>query len=167
MTRAQAWPALYRRPRAQGIDKKTGSGKSQIPLYEVLNIQIKGYDYAILESHQKFVHMITTSMGLDVEDGWATPPQNFHIQKYKPQSTVVDGDYKLSIYERNIQVVDVPTTVFPILLSVLAASSPEGVTLNVHEHQPEHEEIRYVPDLELKQLKTQLDTMGGPSKQRK
>ena len=59
-----------------------------------------------------------------------------------------------------------PSTVYPILLSVLTTSLPEGVSLSVHEHLPDHEEVRYVPDLELKDLKTQLDVMGGPSKKK-
>jgi len=47
------------------------------------------------------------------------------------------------------------------------ATVPEGVTIDVHEHQSEHELIRYIPDLELKDLKEQLTDMGGPSQEKK
>lgn len=66
-----------------------------------------------------------------------------------------------------LKVADVPSTLLPVLLNVLTAALPEGVSLSVHEHEPEHEEVRYVPDLELKELKSQLNVMGGPSKQKK
>lgn len=41
----------------------------EIPEYEELNVQIKGYDFAILESFQKFVHTIAENMDLEVSDG--------------------------------------------------------------------------------------------------
>ncbi|XP_067009692.1 large ribosomal subunit protein mL48 [Anabrus simplex] len=136
------------------------TGKSKIPVYDTLNIQIKGYDYPVLENYQRFVYKIATSMGVEVEDGWATPPQNLKILRYKPQSTITDSEYKLSIYERNIQIVDVPNTLLSVLLEVLKTSLPEGVTLRVHEHLPEHEEIRYVPDNELIELKNLLESLS-------
>lgn len=39
--------------------------------------------------------------------------------------------------------------------------------MNIVEHQPEHEEIRYVPDTELKQLQDELEDLGGARKQKK
>lgn len=67
----------------------------------------------------------------------------------------------------NLKISDVPAKFYPILLRVAQAALPEGITLNVMEHQPEHDEIRYVPDNELKELKEQLDEMGGPRKIKK
>lgn len=40
-----------------------------IPEYEELNVQMKGYDFAVLESFQKFVHMTAENMDLEVSDG--------------------------------------------------------------------------------------------------
>lgn len=65
------------------------------------------------------------------------------------------------------QISDVPAKFYPILLRVAQAALPEGVTLNVVEHQPEHDEIRYVPDNDLRELKEQLEEMGGPRKLKK
>lgn len=89
------------------------------------------------------------------------------MQRFKPKSSVVDAEYKLKVYFRNIQIFDPPTTLYPILLRMIDASLPEGVTLNVIKHEPEHQEIRYVPDRELLELKTQLDEYGGPIVKRK
>lgn len=47
---------------------------------------------------------------------------------------------------------------------MLEAALPEGVTLNVEEWKPEREELRYVPDKQLLDLKTQLQSMQRPKK---
>lgn len=59
------------------------------------------------------------------------------------------------------QVVDIPAWALGSLLRICRAILPEGCTLNVHEHTPEHEEIRYVPDNQLIELQQQLEDMGG------
>jgi len=43
--------------------------KPDIPEYEEVNIQIKGYDFAVLESFQKLVHSIAENMDIEVSDG--------------------------------------------------------------------------------------------------
>jgi large subunit ribosomal protein L48 len=55
------------------------------------------------------------------------------------------------------KVVDVPSTKMILFTELVQAALPQGVNLSVHLHEPEHEEIRYVPDYELQQLKTQLE----------
>lgn len=35
---------------------------------------------------------------------WATPAQQLKVQRYKPGGTVVDTEYRLNVYERNVQV---------------------------------------------------------------
>lgn len=42
--------------------------KPKIPEFEAVNIQIKGYDYAILESYQSLVHRIAKALEIEVED---------------------------------------------------------------------------------------------------
>lgn len=46
------------------------TGKSKIPLYNTLNIQLKGYDFPVLESYQGFVHHIAEVMGIEVAEGY-------------------------------------------------------------------------------------------------
>jgi hypothetical protein len=46
------------------------TGKSKIPLYDTLNIQVKGYDFPVLESYQGFVHHVAEVMGIEVADGY-------------------------------------------------------------------------------------------------
>ncbi|XP_044750035.1 39S ribosomal protein L48, mitochondrial [Coccinella septempunctata] len=138
----------------------------KFPIYETFNIQLKGYDYPILENYQRFVHKIADNMDIDVEDAWAIPAQTLQISTYKPQSEVVNSQYKLNLYERMIKIRDCTSLQLPILIRAIEASAPMGVTVNIIPHEPYHDEIRYIPDTELRQLKQELDDLGGPVKKK-
>uniref|UniRef100_A0A182QKH5 Small ribosomal subunit protein uS10 domain-containing protein n=1 Tax=Anopheles farauti TaxID=69004 RepID=A0A182QKH5_9DIPT len=140
--------------------------KPKYPLYDTLNFTIKGYDYPVLESYQKFIHNVADSMELEIADAYAHPPKKLNVQKFKPNSSVIDSEYKLTVYERTVQVEKVQAPLYPLLLRTLQAALPEGVTLSVAEHSSDQEESRYVPDRDLKELKLQLDEMGGPTKKK-
>lgn len=43
--------------------------KPDIPEYEAINVQMKGYDFAILESFQKLIHTVAENMDIEVSDG--------------------------------------------------------------------------------------------------
>lgn len=60
-----------------------------------------------------------------------------------------------------------PTTKAPLFFHIIQAALPEGVRMTVKPHDDTDEELRYVPDLELTQLKNELDAMGGPSKSKR
>lgn len=134
------------------------AAKSKIPLYSMLNVQIKGYVYPVLENYQSFIHKIAEYMEIDVDNGWPLPPQVLKIQKYKPSSTAVIAEYNLNIYERNIQLADVTSIQYPILTRTLEAALPEGVSLNIAIFDPALEEKRYIPDKELLDMKLMLET---------
>ncbi|CAG9762917.1 unnamed protein product [Ceutorhynchus assimilis] len=140
--------------------------KSKIPLYDTLNIQLRGYDYPVLESYQKYLHNLIKNMDINVEDCWAVPPQHLHISTYKPQSELIDSQYKLKLYDRTVQITDISSIQLPILYRVLEATIPVGVTVQVVPHEEYHEENRYVPDSELNKLKGELEEMGGPAKKK-
>lgn len=78
--------------------------KSKIPLHNDLNIQFKGYDYPVLENYQKFVHKLLKGFEINIEESWGVPAAHSHILRYKPKSSVIDSEYKLKLFERNIQV---------------------------------------------------------------
>lgn len=67
----------------------------------------------------------------------------------------------------DFQLYDLPAHFYPVYLRLVQAALPEGVTLNVIEHTPEIEEIRYVPDTELKQLQEELEDLGGARRMKK
>lgn len=137
--------------------------KPPLPVYEgPINVQLKGYDYTVLENNAKRVAKIASLLGIRVTECWATPLESEAVSTYKPQSTVVEETYKLNIYERNVQVSDVSGLLAPIFLEAVQSSLAEGVRLSMHQHHPEHEEIRYIPDLELEELQKQLDEIVNP-----
>lgn len=39
-----------------------------IPIYESLNIQIKGYDYPILENYQRLIHKLAERLEIEVDE---------------------------------------------------------------------------------------------------
>lgn len=80
--------------------------KSKVPLYDALNIQMRGYDYVVLENYQRLLHSLIKNMDIDVEDSWAVPAQELQIITYKPNSEILDSKYFLKNYERTIQVTD-------------------------------------------------------------
>lgn len=97
------------------------------------------------------------------------PPQTTQVQRLRPNSAVVDAEYRLKMYERNLQINDVNAPVYPVFLRIAQAALPEGVQLSVQEHSDEFEERRYVPDRDLLDLKAELERMqtggmGGPKK---
>ncbi|KAL6258892.1 hypothetical protein P5V15_010838 [Pogonomyrmex californicus] len=135
------------------------TGKSKFPLLSTINVQIRGYDYPVLESYQAFVHKLADIMQIDVDNGWPLPPQEFKIQKYKTGTTTIISEYYLKIYERNLQMLEVPSIKYSVFIRVLEATLPQGVTLNIDTYDPMLEEKRYIPDKELINLKSTLDTL--------
>ncbi|CAG9865326.1 unnamed protein product [Phyllotreta striolata] len=139
------------------------SMKPKVPLYEQLNVFLKGYDYPVLEQYQKFIHNMFKNMDLDVEDSWAVPAQDMSVTALKPKSEVLHAQYNLKIYERVIQLSDVLSTQLPTVIRTIEASLPAGVSAEIRPHQETDDEIRYIPDAELNTLKQELEDLGGPS----
>ncbi|XP_036328689.1 39S ribosomal protein L48, mitochondrial [Rhagoletis pomonella] len=143
--------------------------KPKFPQYSCLDVQIKGYDYPILESYQRYLHSIAEYLDIDVSDCYALPPQTTKVQRLRPNSAIVDAEYRLTVYERNLQINDVNAPIYPVFLRIAQAALPAGVQLSVQEHSEELEERRYVPDRDLLDLKAELGrmqtgNMGGPKK---
>ncbi|CAL4139292.1 unnamed protein product, partial [Meganyctiphanes norvegica] len=136
----------------------------QVPTYPPLNVSLKGYDFTVLEHYGKWVHNTALNMDIDVEDGWATPCKKLKIQNLRPGTSKMETEYMLNVYERNIKVLDLTSTLAGTFIEVIQAGLPEGVELSLREHTQLDTEIRYIPDLELKDLKSQLEELGGPSK---
>lgn len=97
---------------------------------------------------------------------YALPPQQKQVQRLRPNSTVIDAEYQLTIYERNLQMMDVDAPIYPVFLRIAQAALPEGVNLTVEEHTDECEERRYVPDKDLLDLKAELEKMQGAGKKK-
>ncbi|KAF8764207.1 39S ribosomal protein L48 like protein [Argiope bruennichi] len=141
--------------------------KPQVPVYELLNIQIKAYDYTVLEHYAKHVHKIALNMDFEVKDAWATPHQSWKITNFEPGSKKVSTEYHLNKYERNIQIANLPAYCATTFFEIIQSSLPMGVFVNIHPHDEQHTEIRYIPDFELLILKKQLDELLNPEENKK
>jgi len=134
------------------------------PIYDCVNVCTKSYDFTVIERYSRFVHKTANKMGLNVTETWATPPRVYQIDTFKPRSTLKDQAYKLFLYERNVQISEFPCYLMPVFAEFIRASLPEGAQLSIHNHEKEHEEMRYIPDTQLNELKTQLGDIVEPPK---
>lgn len=147
-----------------------------VPTYPPLNIQIKGYNFDVLESCQSYVHKLAENMGINVENAWATPAKTYNVNTFKEGGTLVKESYTLNLYERNVQVTGLRSIDAPILIDTIRigndyelhhdtllvthhriAALPEGVSLSVHEHSRDLEEERWVADPFIDSLRNELD----------
>ncbi|XP_035227667.1 39S ribosomal protein L48, mitochondrial-like isoform X1 [Stegodyphus dumicola] len=136
--------------------------KPQVPVYDLLNIQMKCYDFTVLEHYARHVHRIAQHMDIDVVDAWATPHQAWKVTNHEPGTTKVTAEYTLNTYERNIQIAELAAYSAPLFFEVIQSSLPIGVTVSIHPHEEKHDEIRYIPDFELLALKGQLKELTDP-----
>merc|ERR1719402_538695 len=89
-----------------------------IPTYPPLNIQMRGYNFDLLESFQSYVHNLAENMGVDVHDAWVTPPRTFKICTFFEEGTRVRDEHNLNLYERNVQVVGLSLSTRPFCLTI-------------------------------------------------
>lgn len=136
--------------------------KPQVPFYDLLNIQIKGYDHALLDEFSDFVVRITRKLNIPITQRWTTPNQTFKFDNFKPESVVVQNTNLVHVYERNVQIKHTPAYLLPILIELVQKSRPKGVALSIHPHLEEHETIRYIADSQLAALKAELKEWQQP-----
>lgn len=91
------------------------------------------------------------------------PPQHVTAKRLRPKSSIVEAEYRMTIYERNLQLEDVDAHLYPVFLRLIRAALPEGVELHVQENSEELEERRYVPDRDLLELRAELGRMQSGS----
>ncbi|XP_003745848.2 uncharacterized protein LOC100909376, partial [Galendromus occidentalis] len=136
--------------------------KPPVPVHEgLINVQLKGYDFPVLERQARRVLKLVSKLNLTLSEAWPTPLRSFRVQTFKPQSTTVDKSYDLPIYERNVQIAMVPGFLLGTFIDLVQKNLAVGVTVNIHLHGPEHLEIRQIPDLELEALERQLEELTG------
>jgi len=132
------------------------SSVPEIPTYPPINIQMKGYNFDILESFQSYVHNLAENMGIDVEEAWVTPPTSYKISTFHEGGTRVKSDFSLNLYQRNVQVVNMRSLDAVILFDTIRAALPEGVQLSLHPHTQEHYEARFIPDPFINSIRSEL-----------
>ncbi|KAK3799184.1 hypothetical protein RRG08_054313 [Elysia crispata] len=147
------WHGLW-----EPVDLKT---EPDIPEFESIHINMKGFDYPVLESYAKYVHKSVNTIFQLESDAWPAPAKSSQVKTFHPNSTAVNDKYDLQNYERTVVVEDVPTTTMPILLEFVRKNCPEGVVVFVKEPNPEEEEARYVPDYEVIELQKEKEAIAA------
>ncbi|XP_017893304.1 uncharacterized protein LOC108632930 [Ceratina calcarata] len=133
--------------------------ETTIKVYPLLNVQIRGYKYPLLENYQSFIYKIAKILNVTVEDSFAFPHREFKINRYKKGSSLTDAEYNLKIYERDVQISNVTSIKCPIFVRILEAALPEGVSLTIDKYDPLIQKKRIIPNKELVDLKAALSEL--------
>uniref|UniRef100_A0A1I8AQX3 Ribosomal_S10 domain-containing protein n=1 Tax=Steinernema glaseri TaxID=37863 RepID=A0A1I8AQX3_9BILA len=132
------------------------------PTLPQLNVRLQAYDYVPLELFQAYVHKIAKRFSFDVVESYAVAAKTERCVTYKPNSTVVDSEVVLSTYDRVVRLENVYAVHLPLFVSLLHTHLPVGVKMTVKEHEKADDEIRYIPDILLKQKQEELKALDDP-----
>ncbi|KAJ8673485.1 hypothetical protein QAD02_004747 [Eretmocerus hayati] len=141
--------------------------KPPYPLYPPLLVRIRGYDYPVIENYQSWIHRIANHMKFKVADSYPMPAKELKVVRYKTGTTVIDAEYLLKIYERDLKVTDIPSVRFPIFLWAVKKAIPVGVMLDIEEWTWEQENKRFIPNPRLLELKAEIEEIDEDRPQKK
>lgn len=136
--------------------------KPTVPFYGVHNIQLKGYDHVMLDEFRRFVFRILAKLDIKVKDKWNTPSEEFSVETLQNESYGVEDSIKINVYERTIQIDELPSYKAPILLEMLTLSKPPGIKIAVEKHDPSVLKKLYMIDVELEKAKLDLKEWSKP-----
>ena len=131
------------------------------PNHDILNIHFISYDYTRVDFFYRNIASLCKTLNIEVIESYAQPARSFNIKSLKPYSTTVDQEYKLQKYHRIVRVKNLKSTLVPILLESIQLNLPEGVELYLAEPSTEEDEFRYIPDLDISDLKKQIEEIGN------
>jgi ribosomal protein S10 len=134
--------------------------KPPFPNYELLNINIKGYDATSLQTCFKYIEKLCKSLKIEVVEAYCMPSRSYKIKTYQPFSTNLDKEYKLNKFHRVVKIQNLKSTLAPFLFETIQLNLPEGVQLSVAIPNKDEDEFRYVPDIELNELKEKYSEMS-------
>lgn len=112
-----------------------------------------------LEGYTRYVQKFLSRLGFNISDYWALPHKSYQYQVRKHEENVVDYTFDFSTYQRVIQLKDIRAVSLPVVIQLLEASKPPGLTLSIKEHTDEDEKARYVINTALLELKEELDVI--------
>jgi small subunit ribosomal protein S10 len=119
--------------------KKIDISDADDRLYNHINVKIKGFDYAVLDSYAQFMSKAAQLLGIDMSGKVCLPTQ---IQKF----TVLKSpfvykkhrvQYELRTHVRLLQIRKVTGTTADIFLEYIQRNIPEGVNMSVYQESAE------------------------------
>jgi ribosomal protein S10 len=126
------------------------------PNYSLLAISMRGYDYVVLEGYFRYIQKLAKSLDLKISEAIPIPAKSSRVTILKPRSVQIDVEHHLNLYHRIVKLAKVKATIAPILFECIRLNIPEGVELKIDRPNEMDEEFRYVPDVELKELQSEL-----------
>ncbi|CAF0914910.1 unnamed protein product [Adineta steineri] len=126
------------------------------PNYSLLAVSIRGYDYVVLEGYFRYIQKLAKSLDIQVPEAVPIPAKSSRVTILKPRSAQIDVEHHLNLYHRIVKFAKVKATIAPILFECIRLNVPEGVELRIDEPNEDDDAFRYVPDVELKQLQSEL-----------
>jgi large subunit ribosomal protein L48 len=133
--------------------------EAPFPRYEMLNINLKSYDFTSLDQFLRLVVKLCQSLDVDLVESYAMPARSFKIKTLQPFSNNLDKEYELSAYHRVVRIKDLKSTFAPILFESIQLNLPQGVQMSVSVPTFEEDEFRYVPDIELREMRQRLEDL--------
>lgn len=133
--------------------------RPKVGFYDLINLQIKGHDYVILEKYQSYLHKRMRKMDIDVVKTWSVPYQELQYESLAYRSTNVVTTERILIYERNLQMKQVLVTKLTLLIDIVNMTLPAGVSFNVVRHSPEQEDRIYFKDAVLERYREELQEL--------
>jgi large subunit ribosomal protein L48 len=138
--------------------------KPSCPTYEQVNVNLKSYDASSLDTYFQFIQKLCQFLKVNTDEAYCMPARNFKIKIYQPFSSNLDKEYKLNMYHRVVRINNIKSTLAPFLFETIHLNLPEGVQLSVSVVNKDEDEFRYVPDIELNELKEKLEEMSKKPK---
>lgn len=136
--------------------------KPKVPYFELYNIQLRGYDFAVVESLLTLVIRLCKDAGCTIGKTWAIPATILKYETYADESSHIENTEEVKIHERTVQINNMTTTQLAILLDVVNQAKPPGVIVSFMEHNQGHEDVRYIPDLKLAAAEKELEELKKP-----
>uniref|UniRef100_A0A0K0F9U5 39S ribosomal protein L48, mitochondrial (inferred by orthology to a human protein) n=1 Tax=Strongyloides venezuelensis TaxID=75913 RepID=A0A0K0F9U5_STRVS len=132
------------------------------PEYPQISIVLQGYDYVPIELFQSFVHRISKRFKFNVVESYAVPGKQERVVLYKPNSSVVDKEYLLTLYQRIVRIDNIPSVKLQLFAQILRTHTPIGVDITIKDFTKEDDNCRYIPDLLLKEKQEELKMLDDP-----
>lgn len=136
--------------------------KPTVPYHGVQNIQIKGYDHVTLDEFKTFILRVLKQLDIKVKSKWSTPSQELSLDKFQDESYGVEESTRVHLFERNVQIDELPSYKVHILIETLMLSKPPGVRFAVEAHDPEVLKKLYMIDVELEKAKAEFKDWSRP-----
>ncbi|PAA60005.1 hypothetical protein BOX15_Mlig020219g1, partial [Macrostomum lignano] len=134
--------------------------KPDYPAANQFNLSFTCHEYPVLERFVKYAHSLLRNqfkLGPDNCRQVPYPQRKTIVDLYQPESTKVRDTFQLITYRRVLIVDNLPAVEMSLLINLLAHNLPEGVNLKIEQPSEEDDEFRFVPDLEVQELKKQVE----------